>query len=110
MSLVSPSHRPDCRVSQVVPAHWEQLLDERDRRQLAELRALGADLNWRTRELPSLDSRVIHHHTVVALGPDLERLLGVTGPVDFHYHDRDVMIRRPVRSAIGQARAALLVH
>lgn len=83
-------------------------MDARDQGRLRDLRALGAELYWSEKSLPSDGGRPVVHHFLMARPRAGREVLGSTGPVDFQYGDSDVLLRRMVRSVLGQALAKLL--
>jgi len=93
---------------------WQTLLQPRDLRLLAEVRASGADLNWRKKELISDSGRTVVHSSVVVTVHGGKRLIASSGPADFRHRDRNQLVLRLVRSALHQAHARLrpdcLVH
>lgn len=78
---------------------WQTLLQPRDLWLLAEVRALGADLSWRKKELANESGRRIVHSSAVVTFQGGKSLIASSGPADFRYRDREQLVLRLVRSA-----------
>ena len=89
---------------------WEPLLSERDHAGLTRLRQAGGTLSWQRKVLDCDDGRVIEHYSVVVHQSGRKAPLGVAGPVDYRHHEPASLIRRLVRSAVGQALAKLSLN
>jgi hypothetical protein len=91
---------------------WETLLLERDRGRLEALRQAGADVVWSCKSLDRDDGgRVVHHlvevRSTLAGHKTVRARLGMAGPTDFRYGNREQLVQKMTRSVLGQALAAL---
>jgi len=82
---------------------WKTLLLPKDLLLLSEIRALGADLIWRKKELSSDSGRAVVHYSAVVAFRGSKHVIASSGPADLRFRDRNQMILRLVRSALHQA-------
>jgi len=93
---------------------WKAFLSPKDLALLSEVRASGADLMWRKKELASDSGRTVIHYSAVVAFRNSKQAVASSGPADLRFRNREQMILRLVRSALHQAHFSLrqskLVH
>ncbi|MFC4452316.1 hypothetical protein [Deinococcus sonorensis] len=86
---------------------WEEVLEERNRVRVAELREQNVELVWRKKALEHDDGHVSHHLFLEARTLRGGQKLGATGPMSYQEQERIRLINRMVSSVTGQAMHSL---
>jgi len=82
---------------------WKTLLSPKDLLLHSEVKAMGAELIWRKKELASDSGRTVVHHSAVVVFRGGKEAIASSGPADLRFRDRKQMVLRLVRSALHQA-------